>query len=284
MRREEEMTPPVGLVALDFDGTLRSPDGRLGLDDIAALREAGAGGVVRALVTGRSMASLQSVIPENLAAQLDYLLVASGAACWGAKDRVWLEVHNFEDEQAGRVEQVLSEARLDFSRHGPVPDNHHFAIKRLSGLDNPDMDRMEALARKRAWLCDGPEKQLKRVGQFIAVLPINGHEAHLDLRECLPDCSVIRATSPIDHASTWVEIFPAQVSKAAACARLCARLGLKSEQVVAVGNDHNDEDMLDWAGKGFVVAGAPAELRARFEIVAACDAGGVAEALRRCFP
>ena len=278
------MKNPVGLVALDFDGTLRSPDGGIAAEDIEALGQAGAIGLVRVLVTGRSMASLQSVMPEQLAAQLDYWLLASGAGCWRVDDLSWLEVHNFEDEQAGRVEQVLSEAGLDFSRHGPVPDNHHFAIKRLSGLDNPDMDRREALARKRDWLCDGSERLLKRVGQFIAVLPVKGHEAHIDLRACLPDCSVIRATSPIDHASTWVEIFPVQVSKAAACARLCARLGLKSVQVVAVGNDHNDEDMLDWAGQAYVVAGAPAELRERYKTVAACDAGGVAEALRRCFP
>lgn len=238
--------------------------------------------MVRALVTGRSMASLQSAMPGNLAAQLDYWLVASGAGCWGLKDSAWLEVHNFEDEQARRVEQVLSEARLDFSRHGPVPDNHYFAIKRLSGADNPDMDRREELARKRSWLCGGSEKQPERVGQFIAVLPAKGHEVHINLRECLPDCSIIRTTSPIDHASTWVEIFPVQVSKAAACARLCAWLGLAPDQVVAIGNDHNDEDMLSWAGQAFVVAGAPAMLRQKYHTVAACGAGGVAEALRRC--
>jgi hydroxymethylpyrimidine pyrophosphatase-like HAD family hydrolase len=52
----------------------------------------------------------------------------------------------------------------------------------------------------------------------------------------------------------WVDIGAAQVSKAYALERVCDRLGVGIDQVVAIGDNHNDLSVLAWAG----VAMAPA--------------------------
>jgi hydroxymethylpyrimidine pyrophosphatase-like HAD family hydrolase len=49
---------------------------------------------------------------------------------------------------------------------------------------------------------------------------------------------------------------------------------------MAVGNDYNDLELLDWAEHAFVVGNAPAELRARYATVASNDDAGFSEAVR----
>jgi hydroxymethylpyrimidine pyrophosphatase-like HAD family hydrolase len=47
----------------------------------------------------------------------------------------------------------------------------------------------------------------------------------------------------------------------------------------AIGNDYNDQDLLEWAALGFVVENTPAELKTPFLQVASNNDGGVADAV-----
>jgi hydroxymethylpyrimidine pyrophosphatase-like HAD family hydrolase len=100
----------------------------------------------------------------------------------------------------------------------------------------------------------------------------------------LPGYTVLRSSSPLGSGATWVEIFPSIVSKSQAAAWLAGRVGLTARDVLCVGNDYNDEDLLEWGGTSFVVANSPADLRARFTTVASSDQGGLAEAVARWLP
>lgn len=65
-----------------------------------------------------------------------------------------------------------------------------------------------------------------------------------------------------------IELAAPGVTKAAALARLCRDLGVRRRQVVAFGDMPNDLPMLQWAGRGFVVANAhPSLHRAGFPVV-----------------
>jgi hydroxymethylpyrimidine pyrophosphatase-like HAD family hydrolase len=79
-----------------------------------------------------------------------------------------------------------------------------------------------------------------------------------------------------------VEISAAGVTKAFALERLCRRLGITAEEVVAVGDMPNDLAMLDWAGTAVAVANAvPEVLEAADEVTAANVDDGVAQLLER---
>ena len=84
-----------------------------------------------------------------------------------------------------------------------------------------------------------------------------------------------------DQVRERIEIFAPEVSKSGAAAWLAASCGIAREEVCAVGNDYNDEDLLSWAGRAYVVGNAPPALRSRFVTVADNDHGGVAEAAAR---
>jgi hydroxymethylpyrimidine pyrophosphatase-like HAD family hydrolase len=48
---------------------------------------------------------------------------------------------------------------------------------------------------------------------------------------------------------------------------------------VAVGNDYNDRDLLEWAHQAYVVANAAASLKRRYTVVASNDDQGFAQAM-----
>jgi hydroxymethylpyrimidine pyrophosphatase-like HAD family hydrolase len=86
---------------------------------------------------------------------------------------------------------------------------------------------------------------------------------------------------------TWaglqvVEISAAGVTKAFALERLCRRLGVARDQVVAVGDMPNDLAMLAWAGTSVAVANAQQSvLEVADQVTASNLDDGVAQLLER---
>ena len=115
--------------------------------------------------------------------------------------------------------------------------------------------------------------------QFLIVDP-EGEATAQRVKEDLGETvSVVRATSPIDHSTGWIEIFPPATDKGSGVDYLAKRFGLAAEECAAVGNDYNDLHMLEWVHWPYVVADAPDELRRRFRVVGPCAEGGAAEAV-----
>ena len=71
-------------------------------------------------------------------------------------------------------------------------------------------------------------------------------------------------------------------SKGATLARWAAERGLARDEVMAVGDNFNDAEMLEFAGTAVVMGNACAELKARgWKVTASNDEGGLAEAIRQ---
>ena len=277
--------PPVGLVATDLDGTLLGPDHTLGRRDAAALHQLGRAGVVRVVATGRSLRAAERVLDPGF--PIDYLVVSSGAGVLEWHSRRLLRQHRFEAADGERVTRVLDGLGVDFMAHSPVPDDHRFRYVRVRGA-NPDFERRvgryDEFATRWEVSDGGGIAPSGAACQFVAI--VGGDEAHIvgRARSALPGLEVVRATSPLDGRSIWVEVRPPGVGKARAVAWLAARHRLDAGRTAAVGNDYNDSDMLAWSANAFVVGNAPPELRERFRVVSPNDAGGfseVVEALRR---
>jgi len=92
---------------------------------------------------------------------------------------------------------------------------------------------------------------------------------------------VIRATSPMDHESIWMEIYHSDVSKGNAVEFLCHRHHINKDRVMGIGNDYNDTDMLGFVGQPFVVANAPEELKELYRHSLSNNESGFTAALRQ---
>ena len=270
------MTRRGRLLVTDLDGTLLGGDRRLRDCDRAGLARLGRAGCLRAIATGRHLHSFGMVAGERF--PVDYVVVSSGAGIYDVRRRRLIRSRSLTRMETEAAVRALDALDLDFMVHRAIPDNHHFQF-RWSGRTNVDFEGRMERYRAFATPLDG---QLGPSAQLLAVVPADRSEPSSDdVASLLPDLTVIRTTSPLDHRSTWIEVFPRDVSKSQAAAWLAARHGIRRGDVCAVGNDYNDLDLLEWAGASYVVANAAPELRARHDVVAPGGHCGVAEAIRR---
>ena len=267
---------PLGLVVTDLDGTLLDSASRLSDANRRTLETLGRNGVVRAVATGRSLYSARLVMREDF--PVDYLAFSSGAGIVSWNDGRLLRSRAMDPALVDRLVARLRGIDVDFMVQHAAPDSHRFHFVR-SSRRNADFERRVERYRRFAkpWR-HGAVREIA-VSQFVVIEPPEA-DSRLELlvRE-FEEVHVVRTTSPLDHSSTWIELFPAGVSKAHAGDWLRARHGIDPARTVAVGNDYNDLDMLDWAEHAHVVSNAPPLMRERFAVVRANDDDGFTEAV-----
>jgi HAD superfamily hydrolase (TIGR01484 family) len=82
----------------------------------------------------------------------------------------------------------------------------------------------------------------------------------LKASEWAGDCECIK-TEYLGRDLSILDLLPKGVSKGAALERLAARLGVERRETMAIGDNWNDVDMLEWAGQGILMGNASRELR-----------------------
>lgn len=263
----------------DLDGTLLRSDGTFSQTDIESLHALGNKGIVRVIATGRSLYSFNRAIAIDL--PVDYLIFSTGVGVMDYQHKSIVRSIHIEPHNRDHAVRTLVDMDLDFMVHDPVPDNHHFTYH-ASGKDNPDFFRRIDRYRDFARPMTERDSISRNPSQLLAVVEGDSSSAVLgSLARALPDLAVIRSTSPLDGVSTWIEIFHEQVSKSRAAAWLANGLEIRTESVVAIGNDYNDVDLLEWAGTGVVVENAPEDLKSRYRVMASNNRCGVSEAIEK---
>jgi len=269
-----------GLFITDLDGTLLGSDGTFAQRDLDALKSLTRCGVKTAVATGRSLYSFNNSPGVDL--PVDYIIFTSGAGVVSQPDRELLYQVNISREMVVNTLEFMKNTSFDFMLHYPVPDNHKYLYRRVN-RDNADFEtRIERYRRFGKPLNAKPLNGFGEAAQFLAVVPQHKTDDALgQARRGLPGMSVIRSTSPLDHKSTWIEFFHPEVSKSRTAAWLASELDVDPIDTMAIGNDYNDQDLLEWAAQSFVVENAPDDLKSRFQQVASNNNGGVADAVSR---
>ncbi len=264
---------------MDLDGTLLRSDRTFAGRDLNALRMLGARNVVRAIATGRSLASFNTVKVMDL--PVDYVLFSTGAGVLQYPgDEIIRKIH-LKPAEVRRAYDVLKAFELDFMVHRTIPENHMFAYVRAND-GNEDFERRIELYRQFAIPLGDSAGDFGPATQLLAVVPPGDAGSLIDkIRTAMMDFNVIQTTSPLDGKSTWIEVFPSSVSKSQTAAWLAKTLAIDNHSIVAVGNDYNDLDLLQWSACAYVVDNAPADMKSRFACVASNNDGGVAEAAER---
>ncbi len=268
------------MVVTDLDGTLIRSDRTFADDDLEALRVLGSEGIVRVIATGRSLYSARLVLDPEF--PIDYLIFSTGAGILEWQSQTLIRKNALHAQEVAVAARVLASMDLPFMVHAPVPENHQFVYRRApSGQSRGDFElRLERYLDYAAEWLEGTAPPAE-AAQLVAIADADDADAFDALRRAVPCLEVVRATSPLDGCSRWLEIFPAGVSKSHAADWLAKRCGVAVEHTLGVGNDYNDEDLLRWAGTAFVVANAPADLLSRHPNVPSNDRGGFSAAVRR---
>lgn len=275
-----------GLWLTDLDGTIKPGNGDpLAPADLEAMRNLGRAGWFRVVATGRSLFSFAKAWEPGL--ELDALIFSSGAGLC-AWDKMGpgplLKAVVFEAAPARLVLQAALDLGYSFFAFQAPPDNHHFYYRRTPQAPAGFQKRLEIFAAQcRPW-SDRNLSSPEPVSQLMIMVPAaeaDQAEAEFRRRAAGFSPSVVRASSPFSDGHVWLEIFPPGISKGLAAAALAAELGLPASRSVALGNDYNDLDLLEWAGRAFVTSDAPPEMAQRFPNLPPAGRGGLALAAEK---
>jgi len=258
------MHPPVRLVAIDMDGTLLPTFGQVvSQRNAQALRAAQEAGIAVAIATGRRVAYTSPLL-ESVGLRADTPLITSNGAVTRtlggeAIDRCELDA---------RVARGLCQVLRPF---GVVV----FTFDRVGRGDLVLEDLSQAQGRLAQWVeanRDAIEVVVPLESAFEGENPIQGMvagglhkmkqaEHALKASPWGRECECIRTEYPARDLSI-LDLLPPGVSKGWALERLARRLGVDRKETMAIGDNWNDADMLDWAAQGVLMSNASAELRA----------------------
>jgi Cof subfamily protein (haloacid dehalogenase superfamily) len=273
----------IRLLAIDIDGTLLDSRGRLPEAHREALIDASARGIEVALVTGRSFHFTGPVV-ELLPIPLT-LIVNNGAVVKRQTGETELR-HVLARDAARRV--------LDETRH--LEDSVALVFDRL--------DERQIVFARMDWSHPNRRGYYEKNKAFIAAVPA-------PLRDMLTEDPIqvmfngsvepmralvtsLRALPIADQFSVAITEYPARdfslvdvngagCSKGTTLARWVERRGWTAADVVAIGDNLNDVEMLDFAGAAYVMGNATDALKSRgYRETATNDEGGLASAIRDC--
>src|SRR5215471_17722340 len=254
--------PSVRLLATDIDGTLLNPQFQISEGDMAALRRAHAAGIEIMLVTGRRH-SFALPIAKQLGFDL-WLISSNGAVTRSLSGETF-----HRDMMPAATCRQLCKAMQQFRGNTVLT----FDKETRGAIVLEHMDELGASIRR--WL----EKNMEFI-EFVVPIekalvtdPVQAMFCGTMARmtgalRALEDSgmegkvTVLRTEYP-DRDLSMIDCLNAGCSKGHALERWANYRGYRREEVMAVGDNHNDVEMLEFAGHPIIMGNACEELRAR---------------------
>ncbi len=274
----------IKLIAVDIDGTLLDSRGQLPPANRDALADASARGIAIVLATGRAFHFARPVA-ESLAIPLT-LIVNNGAVLK-------------ELDGTARLKRLLRSdvARLVLSGTPGHEQSVAVVFDRVPGDDRPEIvfeqmdwthpNRRGYYRRNQAFIGEVPRLVDEIVEDPIQVMFNGSVEPMRRLADTLralpvsPQVSVaLTEYEPRDFS--LLDVNAAGCTKGSTLAEWARGAGLTRDEVMAIGDNLNDLEMLEFAGTGVVMGNAAPAIKARgFELTDGHDENGLALAIRR---
>ena len=268
----------IRLIAIDVDGTLLDPRGQIPQANIDAIHDAVGAGIRIALVTGRSYPFARPVaepLPDSIT-----LIVSNGAIERGMDgSRV---ARRLLDRQIARA--VLDSTRPFRESAALVFDRDADRQVLFETMDWEHPGRKAYWARNQSLIAKSVPLEDALVEDPIQVMFNGGVEAMRSLHDALhaeANGFAVSLTEYVPRDFSLIDVTAPTATKGRALAWRAAQLGLSREEVMAVGDNFNDVEMLEFAGLPVVMANSVDGLKQRgWAITGDNESAGVAEAIR----
>jgi Cof subfamily protein (haloacid dehalogenase superfamily) len=258
------MHPPVRLVAIDMDGTLLpSFSQSISPRTARALNSAQASGITIAIATGRRTAYTVPLV-EEMGLRADTPLITSNGAVIRTLGGEPIERCHMDARVARGLCGLLrgfGAVVFTFDRAGRgelVLEDLPMAEGRISLWIEANRNAIEVVKPLEDALQEGDDPIQGMVTGTVAKM--RQAEAALKASEWAAQCESQRTEYPARDLSI-LDLLPVGVSKGVALQRLAAHLGIDRKETMAIGDNWNDVDMLEWAGQAVIMGNAAMELR-----------------------
>ena len=252
----------IRLLATDIDGTLLNPEFKISEGDLSALRRAHAAGIEIVLVTGR-----RHTFALPIAKQLgfDLWLISSNGAVTRSLSGETFHRDMMPAETCrrlcGAMQQFRGNTVLTFDRE----TKGAIVLERMDELGasirrwlEKNMEYIEFVVPIEKALVTNPVQAMfcgtmVRMNTALTALEHAGMDGMV---------TVLRTEYP-ERDLSMIDVLNAGCSKGHALERWAAYRGYRREEVMAVGDNHNDVEMLEFAGHPVIMGNACEELRTR---------------------
>ena len=272
---------PVKLIAIDIDGTLLDSAGQLPERNRQVLHDAAARGIEVALATGRSFHHTREIAEQMPASTI--LILNNGSL---VKDRsgATLARHGLPAETARYVVDETLDVREGAAAIFDRDDDRQFVCERIDWT-HPHRQRYYLLHRE--WITQtaslaaeitedplqigfsGGVRAMRALAELLASLPRAAEFSHTLTEYPLRDFSLLDVLGP-------------GRSKGRTLAEWTLRRNLAATEVMAIGDNLNDHEMLEFAGTPVVMGNAAPELKAfGWAETGTNDEGGLADAIEK---
>lgn len=279
--------PSYDILAIDLDGTLLGPDGKVSEANAKAVQEARDAGIEVVLCTGRGYRESREAI-EAIRADLRAegrpiapVVVSGGAMIVDASTDRTLHRWPLDQGLAGELCDLFAEMRRaplllkDFDAAG-----YDYLVINSGPVEPPTQWWFEHMPVEVRFVSDLSEDEHPEHTVRVGFAAGTGAMRELAgaVRERFGRRAVIHAFSAVSSAEDRVgpdgrpivgkdenihllEVFDAQVSKWTAIHRLAMEQGIARERVAAIGDEINDLSMIEGAGLGIAMANAIPEIQ-----------------------
>lgn len=271
---------PIRLIALDIDGTLLNSHFEVSPANRAAIIEATRRGIEVALVTGRRY-DFALPVARQIDARLTMIVNNGAMVRTNGQTRVR---HLLPRETARRILQATVPWREGAAVVFDRPKANQVI---LQSIDWNDPARGGYYTRNREFLAEADPLEFCLTEDPIQVMFTGGvapmREAELALRSVQFIQEFALAVTVYEAKDfSMIDVIHPAVSKGAALAEWAGLRGLSREEILAIGDNHNDLEMLSFAGVPVVMGNCVPELKTRgWAVTGSNDEDGVAAAIER---
>jgi Cof subfamily protein (haloacid dehalogenase superfamily) len=269
----------IRLLATDIDGTLLNPQFQISQGDMEALRRAHAAGIEIVLVTGRRH-SFALPIAKQLG--FDLWLISSNGAVTRSLSGETFHRDLMPAATCGQLCTAMQEFRSNTVLTFDKEIKGAIVLEHLDELGpsirrwlEKNMEFIEFVVPIERALVSDPVQAM-----FCGTMErMNLALQSLERASMQGKVTVLRTEYPARDLS-MIDVLNAGCSKGHALQRWAAYRGYDRDEVMAVGDNHNDIEMLEFAGHPVIMGNACEELRARgWRVTLGNEACGLAAAV-----
>ncbi len=282
------------LITIDIDGTLLNSYGEVTKRNKEAIKKALEKNVEVVLASGRMPEAIMPIARETNAT--NYLISGNGAAIYDIKRQETIYNNYMSKKKALEIIDICEKNSMFYN----IYTNNFILTKSLNynilfyyneNKKNPEdkrikinvIDNMYDYIKKyqgedilKITICDSDELIFKSImNKLKTIRDIDVLEvAHMSRK------IINHGTEEIEISYFYTEITNKNVNKWSAIEQLIERLGIKKEEVLAIGDNINDKEMIENAGMGIATGNSSPEIKKiAKKVVATNDESGVAQAI-----
>ena len=261
---------------MDLDDTTLGSDSHLAPETEKALKRAVKAGIEVVVASGRAFKALPAEILGI--GGISYAITTNGASIEHVPDGRRTMSLSLKPGSVMRILELFGSERLEAFVDGQPYCDAEYAADPLRYGCAPAY--VEYVRTTRKPVADMRGFILQNIDRLDSIDVLSKPGAHHD--ELRKKASMLENVYVTSSSPRLVEISDADAGKGAALKRLCAMLGVPSEQAAAFGNGDNDADMLRFAGLGVAVKNASKScLEAADCVCASNDELGVAQMINK---